>query len=374
MNRLHLFFCILFAACTDRIEENAGNDAPVIPVTILKTTTTALHRNYVGDLNANKNVEIRARVQGYLETIYVDEGKEVVKGQALFRLSSHEYKSEILKAGANVKEAIAEAKAAELELGRVRNLVQKGVVSSTELEVAQAKYDAVKAGIERAKSILDNANTSLSYTFIRSPFNGVVDRIPFKVGSLINEGDLLTSVSDIHSINAYFNVSEIEYLDYMKIKAKDPKSIMDHVQLKLADGSDYPHQGNIETMDGEFEENTGSIAFRAKFPNPDKILKHGSTGTIRLTSNMNYALLVPQKATFEIQDKTYVFVVNKNNQVKMRSFVPLTRFSDYYIVQSGLKAGDKVVFEGIQKIKDGMKIIPEMIEGESMKDLAALTE
>ena len=372
MNRISVFICLIVVAC--KIDHKEENEIPVIPVTQLRTTSTALHRNYVGDLNANKNVEIRARVQGYLEKIYIDEGKEVKEGQPLFKLSSQEYKAEILKANANLKEAIAEAKAAELELDRVRKLVQKGVVSPTELDVAQAKYDAIRAGIERAKSILDNANTSLSYTFIRSPFKGVIDRIPFKVGSLINEGALLTSVSDIHSIHAYFNVSEIDYLDYIKIKAKDPKSIRDNVRLKLADGSEYPHNGNIETMDGEFEENTGSIAFRAKFPNPDKILKHGSTGTIRLTSNMDSALLVPQKSTFEIQDKTYVYVVNEKNEVKMRSFIPLTRYSDYYIVQSGLKAGEKVVFEGIQKIKDGMKITPKLMEEVNLKDLAAMNE
>lgn len=366
---------IFTAGCSGVSKEDMDQgNKQIFPITTLATQKTALHRHYVGDLNASQNVEIRARVQGYLEDIYVDEGKEVKKGQALFRLSNEEYKAEVSKDKSMLKTAIAEAKAAELDLNRVRTLVEKGVVSKTELEVSQAKYDAVNAGITKAQSALANAETRLSYTFIKSPFDGIIDRIPFKVGSLINEGALLTSVSDLKTINAYFNVSETDYLEYIKDKLDHPAENKDAIQLILADGSFYPYHGKIETMDGEFEENTGTIAFRARFPNPDQLLKHGSTGTIRITNYLEDALVVPQKSTFEIQDKSYVFVMNEKNEVKMKSFVPKTRFLDYYIIESGLQAGDKVVYEGIQKMKDGMKIVPQFITLDSIKSLTSANQ
>jgi membrane fusion protein (multidrug efflux system) len=365
----------IISSCTSgNGNEDLHDKNQVLPVTTLITRRTALHRDYVGDLNAFQNVEIRARVQGYLEKINVDEGKTVKKGQSLFTLSDEEYEAELSKTKASLKTAIAETKAAELELNRVHTLVEKGVVSHTELEVAQANYEAVKAGIERARSAQANAATHLSYTHIKSPFDGIIDRIPYKVGSLINEGTLLTTVSDVKSITAYFNVSEIDYLEYIKNSLENPGEDKSQVQLILADGSFYPYKGKIETMDGEFEENTGTIAFRARFPNPDKLLKHGSTGTIRITNQINNALIVPQKSTFEIQDKNYVFVVDDKNMVSMKSFVPKIRFSDYYIVESGLMPGEKVVYEGVQKVKDGMKIVPQYVMIDSLKSFTTLNQ
>jgi membrane fusion protein (multidrug efflux system) len=224
----------------------------------------------------------------------------------------------------------------------------------------------VKAGIEMARSVEINAERKLSYTFIKSPFNGIIDRIPFKVGSLINEGSLLTTASDLHAIYIYFNVSESDYLQYIKTKATDPHQRNKEVDLFLADGTEYPYKGKIETMTGEFNKSTGSIAFRAKFPNPDKLLKHGGTGVIRITNHIPDALLIPQKACFEVQDKNYVYVVDKNNKIKIKSFIPKSRFKDYYIVESGLKAGEKIIYEGLQNIKEGMEITSKYIPMDSL--------
>lgn len=338
-----------------------------IPVTELITKDTTLHHEYVSDIHAIQNVEIRARVEGYLEKVYVDEGREVKKGQLLFRINDAEYQAEFAKAEANLKNAIAEAKAAELEMKRVKILVEKKVVSNTDLDLAEARLDAAKARIEESESARANAAILLENTNIKAPFDGIIDRIPFKAGSLINEGTLLTTVSNLSVVYTYFNVSENEYLSYIKNELKPGADNQNNiVELVLADGTPYKYKGKIETMEGEFETSTGTIAFRARFPNPDKILKHRSTGKVRLANDVDDALFVPQKATMEIQDKNFVFVVDKNNQVKMKSFVPKKRLDDFYIVESGLEAGETVVYEGVQGLRDGMKIQPTVYSLDSL--------
>ncbi len=322
---------------------------------------TELHREYVGNINAIRNVEIYARVKGYLEEIYVDEGQEVRKGQVLFRINDEEYQAELAKAKANLQSAIAEAKAAQLEVSRIKLLVDKKIISKIEWEVAETSVLAAQARIEEARSALTNATIHLARTRIRAPFGGVINRIPYKAGSLIDEGTHLTSVSDTKKVYVYFNVSENEYLEFTKARQQNGSKQSGIVELDLADGSSFSEKGRIQTMEGEFDEGTGSIAFRAEFPNPGKLLKHGSSGTIRLTNSIDDALLVPQKAVFEIQDKSYVYVLDKNNQVKMTSFVPKSRFSNFYLVQSGLEVGDRIVYEGIQALKDGAIIQPKVV-------------
>jgi membrane fusion protein (multidrug efflux system) len=179
---------------------------------------------------------------------------------------------------------------------------------------------------------------------------------------LISAGTLVTTISDISAVNIYFKVSEIEYLEYFNEKnGKDESPLNTDVELVLADGSIYPFIGKIETMETEFEQGTGALAVRAKFQNPNRMLKHGSTGKIRIKEKLKGALMVPQKSTLEIQDKTYVFVVDENNMVMMKSFEPLQRFENFYIVKSGLKSGQKIIYEGVQNVKDGSVIKPKSI-------------
>jgi membrane fusion protein, multidrug efflux system len=365
----------LLIGCNASSKENSEQSIPKttiqeVPVIELTPQKTDLHREYVGNINAIRNVEIYARVKGYLEKIYVDEGQEVRKGQTLFKINDEEYQAELAKAKANLQSAIAEAKAAQLEVSRIKLLVDKKIISKIEWEVAEAQLLAAQARIEEARSAQTNASIHLARTRIRAPFNGVINRIPYKAGSLIDEGTHLTSVSDTRKVYVYFNVSENEYLEFIKArqqKASDRQS--DVVELQLADGSAFPEKGYVQTMEGEFDAGTGSIAFRAQFPNQGQLLKHGSSGTVRLTNSVNDALLVPQKAVFEIQDKSYVYVLNKNGQVKMTSFVPKSRFSNYYLVQSGLKAGDRIVYEGIQSLKDGVKIKPKIVVEKGAEEL-----
>jgi membrane fusion protein (multidrug efflux system) len=352
--------------CSSKSEtiSNVKDSILTIPVTELKPQKTDLHREYVGNIQAIKNVEIYARVKGYLEEVYVDEGKEVRKGQVLFRINNEEYEAELAKAKANLQSAIAEAKGAELELKRVKLLVDKNVIAKTEIEVAEAKLAAANAKIEESRSEKSNAAIHLARTEIKAPFDGVIDRIPHRVGSLINDGTLLTTLSDTKAVFAYFNVSENEYLEYVKARGKtDNKEAI--VELELADGSFFKHKGAIETMEGAFDEGTGSIAFRARFSNPEKLLKHGSTGTVRLTNTVDNAILIPQKAAFEIQDKNFVYVLGKDNKIKTRSFVPKSRLSGYYVVKSGLESGETIVCEGLQGLRDGATINPKNISLDS---------
>jgi len=365
-----LFFAIIaFLACKDKDKTGTAELIPSLPVVEVIQKDTILQTDYVADIQAVKNVEVRARVQGFLEKILVDEGHEVKKGQPMFQINDLEYKTELAKAKAAVSNAMAEAKAAELELGRTKILVEKNVIAKTEYELAVSKVNAAKAKIDEALSAQTSAETKLSYTFIRAPFDGIIDRIPLKMGSLIDPGALLTTISDVHNVFAYFNISENEYLQYRKAVTKGLKEDRP-VTLVLVDGTQYGYTGKIETSDGEFNENTGAIAFRARFPNPNKLLKHGASGKARLTTSVENAIIIPQKATFEIQDKTFVFVVDKDNIIQMRAFKPGRRVAQYYIVEAGLKPGENIVYEGVQSIRQGAKIKPLKMNLDSLMQTA----
>ena len=357
-------FLVILSSCSKSGNSLDTKSILEFPVTTVIRKDTVLFHEYVVDIHAIKNVEIRARVQGYLDYIYVDEGQSVKAGQLLFKINDEEYVAEVAKSKASVNSAIAEEQAMQLEAERVSILVEKNVVSQTELRLAKAKVDMAKAKVEEAKSHLSLANIRYAHTNIRAPFDGVVDRLPFKIGSLINEGHLLTTLFDSKFVYAYFRVSEKEYLEYIKSHPDDRRS--NTVDLIQADGNKHQQVGRIETLEGEFDTSTGTIAFRAKFPNPQLILKHGSSGKVRLSNNIENALMIPQKATFEIQDKTYVFLVDADNKLKVKGFVPRARLSHFYIVESGLQEGDRLIYEGIKDARDGMLIKPSNISSDSI--------
>lgn len=354
---------MLLAACNNKTQEEAPANIPVVDVV---EKSVHLEKVYVTDIQAVQNVEIRSRISGFLERIHVDEGSFVTKGQLLFSINDSEFRAELERARATVNSMIAEANTAELEVEKVQLLVDKKIVSPTELSVAKAKHRAMMAKVEEARAAQRHAETRLSYTQVRSPYDGMIDRIPLKVGSLLEEGTLITSVSDVSTVFAYFNISENEYLQYLRKKRTETDDAPATVKLVLSDGKEYEYAGKVETVVSEFHENTGSIAFRARFPNPHHLLKHGASGKIKLATELEGAVMLPQKAVFEIQDKNYVFVVGSDNKVKMRSFVPRTRIDDFYVVQSGLKKGDRIVYEGIQNIKEGMTVAPRIVRSDSV--------
>lgn len=368
---LALFFSALLAGCSARSEKKQDASAPTLPVIQLTRQDATLDHDYASNLEAVQNVEVRARVAGYLDKILVDEGQPVHKGQLLFQLNPTEYQVEVDRAQSLLESAVAEEQSADVEMGRVKLLVDKNVISPSELKLARSKMATARSTINGAKAALNKARFHVSLTSIRAPFDGVINRIPFKRGSLIDEGALLTSISDLRQMYAYFNVSEKEYLSFIK-KRRDPeKATVREVDLLLADDSTYPYKGKIETTETEFEDNSGTIAFRATFPNPKRTLRHGATGKVRLETDVDDAVLVPQKAVFEVQDKNFVYVVDAANIVKARSFVPSSRVKQLYIVQSGLKPGDRIVYEGIQSLRDGMKINPKALPAKSLQAMYA---
>ena len=300
---------------------------------------TAFVKEYVSQIKSVRNIEIRAQEKGFLQNIYVDEGQFVNAGQVLFRIMPKMYEAELLKAQ-------AEAKAAEIEMKNAKMLADKNIVSKSEQAVAQAKLDQANAEVSLAK-------LHLSFTEIRAPFAGTIDRLPKKLGSLIDEGELLTNLSDNSKMFAYFNVSEPEYIDY-QTNVKDRGDT--NVTLLLANNEHLKYKGKVEVIESEFDNETGNIAFRASFPNPDKLLKNGETGKVQMTVPVKKALIIPQKATYEIQDKMYVFVVDGHNKLKSKEITITGELPDLYVVKSGLAANDNILLEGVQKAKDDEKI------------------
>lgn len=366
-----LVVSVLLAGCTAKSETKQEEAELALPVIQLTKQDATLDRDYASNLEAVQNVEVRARAAGYLDKILVDEGKAVKKGQLLFQLNPAEYQVKVAEARASLESATAQAQSSEVEMGRVKLLVDKNIISPSELKLARSKGETARAAIDQAKASLAHAQLLVSLTSIRAPFDGVINRIPFKQGSLIEAGALLTTISDLSEIYAYFNVSEKEYLAFIK-KRQNPQNVTtQEVELLLADDSVYPQKGKIETTETVFEGNSGTIAFRASFSNPARLLRHGATGKVRLTTDVDDAVLVPQKAVFEVQDKNFVYVVDAGNKVKTRSFVPSSRVDQFYIVKSGLKPGDRIVYEGIQNLRDGMTIVPKALPASTLKTLYA---
>ena len=347
---------ICLVACSSGGENNIVKEQFITTSPVLMDTSYTIE--YAADIHSLQNVEIRTKVKGHLENIYVDEGGVVKAGQLLFSINKEAFKLELLKAQAKIKSAIAELKINQLELENVSKLYEKSIVSKTELDKVNALLDAANAKIEEARSEEQVAKLHLTYAEIRAPFDGIIDRIPFKKGSMIDEGSLLTTISNNKEVFAYFNVSEKEYLN---LRAQNESIKKNKITLLLANNQPHQYKGNIETIDGEFDKNTGNIAFRAKFANPDILLRHGSSGKVQIINEIENALIIPQKSTFEIQDKYYVFVVDGNNIVRAKNIVVKQSLPHLYVIDNNLSVKDKIIYEGIQNVKDGNQITGEFI-------------
>ncbi len=334
---LGLFGTLTQFACHHEKEEKA--EEVKYTVTSPEEIDTSFTKEYVSQIKSIRNIELRAMEKGYLEQILVDEGQFVRKGQLLFRIMPRMYQAELAKAEAEVK-------VAQIEVENSKNLADKEIVSMNELAMAKAK-------LEQAKATSAIARLHLQFTEVRAPFDGRIDRIPLKLGSLVDEGELLTSLSDNSQMFAYFNVSEPEYLDYQANIANRGDN---HVKLLLANNELLDATGIVETIEGEFDNETGNIAFRARFANPKSLLRNGETGKVQMTVPMKHALLIPQKATYEIQDKKYVYLVDKEGKVSSKMIQIGATLPDIYVVSGGLSSNDKILLEGIQKVKDDDKI------------------
>jgi membrane fusion protein (multidrug efflux system) len=300
---------------------------------------TTVTNEYVCQIRSIRNIEVKAQEKGYLERVYVDEGQFVKAGQLLFKIMPTLYQAELEKAD-------AEAQAADIEVQNTQSLADRNVVSKNELALAIAKA-------KRAKAELALAKAHLAFTDIRAPFDGIVDQLHLKQGSLVEEGELLTSLSDNSQMWVYFNVSEPEYLNYQShVKQKEKMK----VELLMANKEVFKHPGYVETIEAEFNNETGNIAFRATFPNHEGLLRHGETGSILMKEQLKNAIIIPQKATLEIMDKKYVYIVNKDNVVKLTPITIAAEIPDLFIIKDGVAEGDKILLEGIRKVQDGNKI------------------
>ncbi|WP_395735771.1 efflux RND transporter periplasmic adaptor subunit [Prosthecobacter sp.] len=343
-------------SCSEKKTASSHEASKSYPVTSGMVMDVPHGQEYVASIQNSNFVELRARVNGHLETIPVDEGQRVTKGQVLFTISSHEFQEELKRANARLKSAMAEAKMAEIDLQNNQLLLEKKIIARSEWELAQARLDSAMAKVDEARTTVSDAERKLTYAEVRAPFDGIINRIRTKAGSLVSEGDLLTSISNDGDVYAYFNVSEREYLELARRK---DLGVEGSVELELANGEIHPHKGRIETWESVISKSTGNIAFRARFPNPEHLLKHGSSGKVMVQSRLKNALVIPQKCTFEVQDKICVYMLNADNSIQLRSIGTKLRLPNHYVIDSGLQPTDRIIFEGIQVVKEGEVIAPD---------------
>lgn len=328
---------LLNTSCNSEKEKKEEKTKFLVTTPILKDTITT--KNYVCQIHAINHIELRAQERGYLEKIFVDEGQFVRKGQLLFQIMPNLYQAEVQKAQ-------SEANFVQIEYQNTKKLAEKNVVSPNELAMAKAKLDKAKAELALTK-------VHLQFTQIRAPFDGIIDKFHVRLGSLLEEGDLLTELSDNSKMWVYYNVPEAEYLDY---KAQEQNNGKTKVNLLMANNKYFNHIGVVETIEADFNNETGNISFRATFPNPKGLLRHGETGSIQTILPLKNALLIPQKATFEVLEKKYVYVIDKENKVRSRAITIATELPHIYAVSSGLSQGDRILLEGLRMVKENEKI------------------
>lgn len=326
----------LFTSCKHS-NENIVNDIELTATTPLIVDTNIINK-FVAQIKSIRHIEVRSLEKGYLEKIFVDEGQFVKKGQKLFQIQALVYNAEAQKYK-------AELSAAKLELQNTQLLADKNIVAPNELALAKAK-------VAKANAELSLANSHLQFTTISAPFDGIVGLLEKKLGSTIDEGELITSLSDNSEIWVYFNVPEVTYLNYKTKTNEQHKDVL----LEMANQEKYAHKGVIDAIEADFNNETGNIAFRATFPNPDQLLRNGETGNILLESPIKNAIIIPQKSTFEIMDKKYVFVVDKNNVAHLTPINILGAYTDLFIIKDGLKGNETIILDGIRKVQDNMKV------------------
>ncbi|MCC6600795.1 MAG: efflux RND transporter periplasmic adaptor subunit [Crocinitomicaceae bacterium] len=336
-----LFVCVVTSFALISCDSNKGEKEEMAPLlaTSPLVKDTMVTKDYVCQIRSSQHIELRALERGYIENIFVDEGQFVKKGQQMFQIMPLIYNAELQKAR-------AEADFAEIEYKNTQQLSGKNVVSPNELALVKAKLD-------KAKAELALAEAHLQFTDIRAPFDGIMDHFQVRLGSLVEEGDLLTTLSDNSKMWVYFNVPEAEYLEYRSHSKEDSPM---KVSLLMANHQLFDEIGTVETIEADFNNETGNIDFRATFPNPHGLLRHGETGNILMDVPLKHAIIIPQKATFEVLEKKYVFVVDEKNVVHQREISIAAEMPDLYVVKKGLSENEKFLLEGIRKVNDNSKI------------------
>lgn len=361
-SRLILLTCCLALFSCGQGDKTTGN-TPDYAVITVQATDAKLTNSYPATIKGKQDVEIRPMVSGFITKLYVDEGSTVRKGQVMFTIDPVQYQAAVNIAKANVETAKAAVNTQELTVNNKRELNKKDIISDYDLKMAVNQLAQVQASLAQAEAQLVNAKNNLSYTNVTSPSNGVVGVVPFRVGSLVSPSSTtpLTTVSDISEMYVYFSLTEKELLAQTREggSVQEILNRMPEVQLRLIDGTIYEDTGKVETISGVINQSAGSVSIRATFPNTRNILRSGGTAAVVFPNVMKDIIMVPQLATTEIQDKKFVFVVQPDNTLKTME-IQIYPLNDgkYYLVTSGLKAGDRVVTEGVQNLKDGQAINP----------------
>ena len=333
---------ILLSAC-HQAETEKTEEPPKLEASTPFREDTYVTKEYVCQIHGIRHIEVRALERGYLQNIFVDEGQLVHQGQPMFKIMPNIYQAELMRAK-------AEANNMNIEYLNTKGLADQNIVSANELALAKAKLDKAEAEVKLAE-------THLGFTDINAPFEGIMDHLLVRNGSLLDEGALLTTLSDISKLWVYFNVPEAEYLDYKKHKNDDTRT---KVKLKMANGEIFNQTGVIETIEADFDNTAGNIEFRALFLNPDKLLRHGETGNIQMLKPYKNALLIPQKAVFEIMDKTYVYIINNENKLEQRLIKIEADIPQLFIISDGLQDNDKILLEGLRKVHPGQAVNIEL--------------
>ncbi|WP_420149165.1 efflux RND transporter periplasmic adaptor subunit [Spirosoma sp.] len=344
MSLCALFYC---TSCSHKEEEKEEEIKYSVTSPLKKDTT--ITNQYVCQIRSIQHIELRALEKGYLQKIFVDEGQHVKKGQLMFQILPIQYQAELQKAE-------AEANFVGVEYKNTKALADSNIVSKNELALAKAKLDKANAEVSLAK-------VHLGFTEVRAPFDGIMDHFQVRLGSLVNEGDLLTTLSDNSKMWVYFNVPEAEYLNY---KTHAQQENLNNVNLLMANNQVFTHPGVVQTIEADFNNETGNIAFRATFPNPNGLLRHGETGNIQMTLPLKNAMIIPQKATFEVLEKKYVYVVDKDNKIRSREIDIAAELPHIFVVKGGLNPSDKILLEGLRQVKENEKIAYTFVQPASV--------
>ena len=340
-------------------------------VATIGTSSAALQTTYPATIKGIQDVEVRPKVSGFITKVFVHEGQTVSAGQALFSIDSETYQAAVRSAAAAVNTAKAQANTAKLTYQNNKKLYDSKIIGEYELSTAANGYATAKAQVAQAEAALASAREQLAWCTVTSPSAGVVGSLPFKVGALVSaSGQALTTVSNISTMEVFFSLSETQLLGMSKTSGSVQAAIASFpaVKLQLADGTIYNHPGKVVKVSGVIDSSTGSVSLIAHFANPEKLLKSGGAGSIVVPNDNNNAIVIPQEACSQVQDKVFVYVVTKDNKVKY-SEIKVNPQDDgkNYIVTAGLHVGDRIVLKGITKLTDGQQIKPITLERYNQK-------
>lgn len=374
-NRIKLIYflsAILMYSCSTGTSKPVSPPPASLPVMTIISGEESVYQEYPASIEASANIEIRPQVEGILERIFVDEGAKVTKGQALFKINDRPYQEQLNQAKANLLSAQAALENATLEVEKKTQLVNNKVLTDFQLKTAKSARNAAQANVQLAISAIESAKINVGYTLIRATTDGYIGRLQKKQGSLVSPMDAqpLTALSNVHDLHVYFSLGENDFIAFKNNTAgsnlQQKLNNLPPINLVLSDQSIYDHTGKIDMVDGQFDKNTGAITLRATFPNPEGILRNGNTGRIRLQKKYDKTLVVPQMATLEMQDKIFVYTVNKDNKVVQQPINIIGKSGPNYLVSNGIKEGDRIVYKGIDLLQDGQLITPQALPKDSI--------